>query len=259
LCYYNSSQVIKLKIETFWRLLCTLLHAAILYKMRVFKRRIALYSIALALAIMLGTGCSSLSKTQRGAAIGAGAGSTVGVLIGRAAGNAALGAIIGGALGGTAGAYIGGKLDRQASQLKKSLPGATVTKTSEGIVINFASGILFNEDKSDLIPPAEANLNTLAASLQNNPQTKASIIGHTDSTGTAAGNMDLSTRRAESVKAYLVGAGVSSSRLTTLGKGATQPIATNSTAEGRAQNRRVEIIISDNNNQFKNQANQGGQ
>ncbi|MFD2872806.1 OmpA family protein [Mucilaginibacter ximonensis] len=212
-------------------------------------------AVGLALSI-LGTGCNSLNKTQKGAAIGAGAGGTIGALIGHSAGNTALGAIIGGAVGGTAGALIGHKMDKQAAEIKQTVPGATVVRQGEGILVKFDSGILFDVDKTDLKAAARSNLDKLAASLQNNPQTNITIIGHTDTTGTADHNMDLSIRRAQAVKSYLTADNVSGSRLTTMGKGSTEPIASNATASGRAQNRRVEIVIVAND-QMKQQASQG--
>ncbi|MES2376981.1 MAG: OmpA family protein [Bacteroidota bacterium] len=213
--------------------------------------------IAVALTFSLfGTGCSSLNKTQKGAAIGAGAGGVVGALIGRSAGNTALGAIIGGAVGGTAGAVIGHKMDKQAAEIKQTVPGATVVRQGEGILVKFDSGILFDVDKANLKPAAQSNLHNLSASLQNNPQTNITIIGHTDNTGTADHNMDLSIRRAESVRSFIAADNVSTSRLATSGKGATEPIADNTTADGRAQNRRVEIAIVANE-QMKKQAAQG--
>lgn len=217
------------------------------------RNRIAVLSLAIAVFITLGTGCDSFTKTQKGAAIGVGAGGTVGALIGHAAGNTALGAIIGGAVGGTAGAFIGKKMDRQAAEIKQTVPGATVTRAGEGIVVNFDSGILFDIDKSDLKPAAQTNLHNLAVSMRENLETNISIIGHTDSTGSAEHNMDLSIRRAESVKSYLVADSVSASRLTTVGKGETEPIASNSTPEGRAKNRFVEIVIVAND-KMKSQA-----
>jgi outer membrane protein OmpA-like peptidoglycan-associated protein len=226
--------------------------------MKTLKIKIATLSLALATVGILGSGCNSFTKTQKGAAIGAGAGGTVGALIGKAAGNTALGAIIGGALGGTAGAFVGRNMDRQAAEIKQTVPGATVTREGEGILVKFDSGILFDTDKSDLKSAAQTNLQDLAASLQKNLNTNILIVGHTDNTGSDAHNMDLSVRRAESVKSFIVANNVASSRLTTSGKGESEPIADNTTVEGRAQNRRVEIVIVAND-QMKQQAKQAAQ
>jgi len=223
--------------------------------MKVLRIKNSLIAAGLALCI-LGTSCNSLNKTQKGAAIGAGAGGTIGALIGHSAGNTALGAIIGGAVGGTAGALIGHKMDKQAAEIKQTVPGATVVRQGEGILVKFDSGILFDIDKTNLKAAAQSNLHNLAASLKSNPQTNITIIGHTDTTGTADHNMDLSIRRAQSVRSFLVADNVSSSRLTTMGKGSTEPIASNATAAGRTQNRRVEIVIVAND-QMKQQAAQG--
>jgi outer membrane protein OmpA-like peptidoglycan-associated protein len=226
--------------------------------MKTLKIRIATLSLALATAGILGSGCNSLTKTQKGAAIGAGAGGTVGAFIGKAAGNTALGAIIGGAVGGTAGAFIGRNMDRQAAEIKQTVPGATVTREGEGILVKFDSGILFDTDKADLKPAAQTNLQNLANSLQKNANTNILIVGHTDDTGSDSHNMDLSVRRAESVKSYIVAGNVSASRLTTSGKGEAEPIADNTTTAGRSQNRRVEIVIVAND-QMKQQAKQAAQ
>ncbi len=226
--------------------------------MKTFKLKIATYSLFLATAGVLGTGCNSFTKTQKGAAIGAGAGGTIGALIGKSAGNTALGAIIGGAVGGTAGAFIGRSMDRQAAEIKQTVPGATVVRQGEGILVKFDSGILFDTGKADLKPAARTNLQGLATSLQNNPQTNILIVGHTDNTGTESYNMDLSVRRAEAVKSFIVANNVSPARLSTEGRGETEPIADNSTDSGRAQNRRVELAIVAND-QLKNQAKQSAQ
>ncbi|RVU00257.1 OmpA family protein [Mucilaginibacter limnophilus] len=211
--------------------------------MKTLKMKIATYSIAIATLGVLASGCDSMTKTQKGAVIGAGAGGTIGAFIGKAAGNTALGAVIGGAVGGTAGAFIGRKMDRQAAEIKQTVPGATVTREGEGIIVKFDSGILFDVDKTDLKAAAQTNLQNLATSLQNNPQTNISIVGHTDNTGSDTYNQGLSERRAASVKSYIVAQGVAASRLSTVGKGESEPIADNTTADGRLQNRRVEIVI----------------
>lgn len=226
--------------------------------MRNLRTKIATLSISLATISILISGCNSFTKTQKGAAIGAGGGAVLGGLIGRAAGSTALGAIIGGAVGGTAGGLIGHKMDKQAAEIKQTVPGATVTREGEGIIVKFDSGILFDIDKTDVKPLAQTNLQKLAVSLKNNPQTNILVVGHTDSTGTATHNMDLSIRRAGAVKSYLIASGVDGARLATQGKGETEPIAPNSTVDGRSQNRRVEIVIVAND-QMKQQATQAAQ
>jgi outer membrane protein OmpA-like peptidoglycan-associated protein len=164
-----------------------------------------------------------------------------------------LGAIIGGAVGGTAGAFIGRNMDRQAAEIKQTVPGATVIREGEGILVKFDSGILFDTNKADLKAAARTNLQNLSASLVNNPQTNILIVGHTDNVGTDALNMALSLRRAEAVKAFIAAGNVANSRLSTSGKGESEPIADNNTVEGQAQNRRVEIVIVANE-QMKNTA-----
>lgn len=225
--------------------------------MKTLRIRIAIISVTVATVGLLGQSCNSFTKTQKGTAIGAGAGGVVGAFIGKAAGNTALGAVIGGAVGGTAGALIGHNMDKQAAEIKQTVPGATVVREGEGIIVKFDSGILFDVDKTDLKQAAKTNLANLSASLSKNPQTNILIVGHTDNTGSDEHNMDLSIRRAEAVKAYIASAGVDGSRMTTQGKGESEPIADNTTADGRSQNRRVEIAIVAND-QMKAQAKQQG-
>lgn len=211
--------------------------------MKTYRLKVATIGLAMSAAAFMGAGCSSMNKTQKGAAIGVGAGGAIGAIIGKSAGNTALGAIIGGAVGGTAGALIGRRMDKQAAEIKQTVPGATVIRDGEGILVKFDSGILFDTDKADVKSAAQTNLQNLAASLKNNPETNIMIIGHTDDTGSDSHNMDLSVRRAESVKSYLAMNNVSGSRLSTTGKGESEPIAANTSADTRAQNRRVEIVI----------------
>lgn len=187
--------------------------------------------------------CSTMTKTQKGAAIGAATGGTIGTLIGKKAGNTAVGAILGGAIGGTAGAFIGRSMDRQAEQLKQTIPGAEIIREGEGIIVKFDSGILFDVNKSELKPAAVTNIQNLAKSLKENPETNVLIIGHTDNTGSDDYNNRLSARRAESVKDFATAQGILSNRLNVQGKGEMEPIADNSTEEGRSKNRRVEIVI----------------
>jgi len=211
--------------------------------MGISKVRIATLSIGLAVGSIAFQSCDSLTKTQKGAGIGAAAGGVIGALIGKKAGNTAVGALIGGAIGGTAGAFIGRRMDRQAAEIQKAIPNAEVIREGEGIIVKFDSGILFDFDKTALKDAAKANVQSLASSLNQYPDTDIKIIGHTDSRGTEQYNMGLSERRAAAVKAYAVSQGVPSNRLVTIGKGFAEPIADNETDAGRAANRRVEIVI----------------
>ena len=188
------------------------------------------------------SGCNR-HRTAEGAAIGAGVGGVIGAITGHQIGNAAVGAIIGAAVGGTAGAAIGNYMDRQAADMKKDLKNAKVERVGEGIRITYDNGILFDTDSSDLKVNAKNNVDTLAQILQKYPNTNVLVAGYTDSTGSAQYNFDLSKRRAESVKRELESQGVKGDRLTDEGFGKDQPVADNSTVEGRAKNRRVELAI----------------
>jgi outer membrane protein OmpA-like peptidoglycan-associated protein len=200
-------------------------------------------TIWILVATTAGAGCASMSKTERGAAVGGGAGAAVGAIIGHKTGSTARGAIIGAAVGGAAGALIGRRMDRQAEQLTKVLPDAQVSRVGEGIAVTFESGILFPFDSDDLQPAGRDNLRRLADSLQDNPGTEIMLVGHTDAVGRPDYNQDLSLRRARAASSYLAGQGVRSERLLTSGRGETEPIATNDDEAGRRQNRRVEIAI----------------
>ena len=205
-------------------------------------KRILTVTVVAALALSFG-GCASMKKRDKGAIIGAATGAVVGGAIGHQAGNTAVGAIIGAAIGGAAGAYIGDYMDKQAEEMRRDIEGARIERIGEGIKITFASGILFDIDKSDLRPVAKENLRKLARILNKYPDTEILIEGHTDSTGSADHNMDLSIRRAQAVAAFLEQQQVIPTRFTIMGYGETQPIADNGTPEGRQANRRVEIAI----------------
>jgi outer membrane protein OmpA-like peptidoglycan-associated protein len=191
--------------------------------MKNFTHKLSVFAlITAALAVMLSS-CGA-RRTQRGAAIGAGAGATVGALIGKTAGNTALGTIIGGAIGGTAGAYIGHKMDQ---------------------VSGYNPQVSFYAGSSELDTAARTSLKRLVNYMQGNPKFNILVVGHTDSLGAADYNMDLSIKRADAVKSFLVSNGINGDRITTQGKGSTQNIASNTTREGRAKNRRAEVIDSD--------------
>lgn len=187
------------------------------------------------------TGCAS--KAQTGAIVGAGGGAVVGAVIGKAAGNTAAGAVIGAAVGGAAGAIIGGYMDQQAAEMERDLEGARIERIGEGIKITFGGGILFDVDRSELRPEAQAELVKLSRILNKYEDTNVLIEGHTDATGPEDYNMDLSLRRSSSVATFLAVQAVQRERLQAVGYGELQPIATNETRDGRQQNRRVEVAI----------------
>jgi len=212
--------------------------------MKTSRLKISVLGLAFAIGVStLFPACNSLTNTQKGAGIGAAAGGTIGALIGKKAGNTAVGAIIGGAIGGTAGAFIGRNMDRQAKEIEKSIPGAEVIPAGEGIIVKFDSGLLFEFGKATLSSAAKQNIDNLAASLNKYPNTDILVVGHTDAVGSDPVNDKLSLERANAVSSYAASKGVSNGRLRTSGKGKNEPIASNDTDDGRAQNRRVEIVI----------------
>ncbi len=197
------------------------------------------------LCILLG-GCKSMNRTQKGAVIGTASGGAIGAVIGRASGNTALGAIIGATVGGVSGAGIGRKMDKQAEEMKKKLPDAKVERVGEGIIVEFNEKILFGFDKSDLSPASKKNLDKAITVLNKYPDTDIQVQGHTDIRGTEEYNMSLSEKRATNVSHYLSQHGINSSRLSTKAYGKDAPKYDNNTESGRAQNRRVEFLISAN-------------
>jgi outer membrane protein OmpA-like peptidoglycan-associated protein len=193
--------------------------------------------------IVSGISCASMKKRDKGAIIGATAGAVIGGVIGKQAGNTAVGAILGAAIGGAAGMYIGNYMDKQAEEMKKDLDGARIERVGEGIKITFNSGILFDVNKSDLRPEAKTNLQKLAVILNKYPDTKIVVEGHTDSDGAEDYNLQLSQLRAQSVANFMSTNQVDPTRFTMMGYGETQPVGDNTTADGKQQNRRVEIAI----------------
>ena len=204
------------------------------------------------------TSCESVQNAnnqQKGTVIGAAAGAVIGGVLGNNIGkgkNAPAGAVLGGVVGGVVGNVIGAKMDKQAKEIKETLPGAEVERVGEGIKVTMNESMVnFAFDSSDLTSTAKANLDKLAEVLKNNPDTNINIYGHTDSKGTDAYNQSLSERRAAAVRNYLSAAGVGSARMMTMGMGEKEPIATNDTDAGRAQNRRVEFAITANQEMIK--------
>ena len=187
-----------------------------------------------------------MSKTLKGGLIGGLGGAVVGGVAGRLIGGksgTAKGAIIGAVVGGAGGALIGRRMDKQAAEVRRDLEGAKVERVGEGIKITFASGILFGTNSSSLTPEAAGNIDQLAATVKKYADTNVVIEGHTDSSGSNAINQPLSERRAQAVSNEIQGQGVDSGRVTATGYGSTQPVADNTSASGKAANRRVEVAI----------------
>lgn len=188
---------------------------------------------------------NSLNRTQKGAAVGAAGGAVVGGIVGTkyAKGNTALGAIIGATVGGAAGAVIGRRMDKQAEEMKRSMPNAEIERVGEGIKITFGSDILFDVDSYELKAATKQQLTEFAQTLNKYEDTDVRIEGHADATGSDAYNKTLSERRAKAVSDYLATQGVKTARLDEFGYGEAQPVADNSTEAGRRQNRRVDIAV----------------
>ena len=206
--------------------------------------------------LIVGCGMSNLGKgsligTGAGAAIGAG----IGYLIGGDGKAAAIGAAIGGAAGAGTGAIIGNKMDKKAAELAalENAQVETVTDVNglKAIKVTFDSGILFDFNKATLKADAKRNLDKFAAEMADLPDTDITVLGHTDNVGSAEANQKVSNNRANAVSSYLQGRGIAKSRIVAEGHSYNDPVADNSTAEGRAQNRRVEIYISANENMIK--------
>ncbi len=177
---------------------------------------------------------------------GALAGAAIGGVVGAGTGDGGLQrTAIGAGLGAAAGGLIGQQLDRQAEALRREMGDdrINIENTGEELIVTLPQEILFATDSAEVRPDLRRDLRAMASNLNQNPGSRVQVIGHTDSTGAAAYNQSLSERRANSVANVLRDAGVSNSRITAVGRGEDQPVATNLTTEGRAQNRRVEIII----------------
>ena len=208
-------------------------------------------AIVLGLCVCL-SGCKTwngMSKTGQGAIIGTGGGAALGSIIGALAGNTAVGAVIGGAVGAGAGAVIGNRMDKVKKQAQAQLPNATVETVKDAnnldvVKVTFDSGILFATNKADLNQTSKNELNNLANIMKQNSDVSIDVRGYTDSTGSDAINQPLSVNRAQSVANYLTQNGVKYSQMKNVnGYGSSNPVASNETAAGRQQNRRVEVYL----------------
>ncbi|MCB9052754.1 MAG: OmpA family protein [Lewinellaceae bacterium] len=218
-------------------------------------RKILLYFLIMSATLLAGckstqkapteeTGKTGMNKTEKGAVIGAASGAVVGGVIGNKSKNTVIGAILGAAVGGAAGAVIDHEMDKRAEKIQQELgETATVERVGEGIKLTFDSQLLFEFGKSDLKESNKRDLQKFAETLKQYTDTDLLIVGHTDSRGSDSFNQTLSTQRAGAVADYLAYSGVNRSRLRIQGEGESQPVASNDTDQGRAQNRRVEIAV----------------
>ena len=205
------------------------------------KKLLTIFMLSMLLVVSCTTasdGTTKVSKTGVGAGIGAAAGAVLGQVIGKDTKGTAGGAAVG--------AVIGNIFDRQEKELKTKLKGSgvEVERTGQGeIKLVAPENITFDTNSSIIKPKFEDLLDKVAEVLQKYPDSDIIVSGHTDSTGNDSINEPLSRNRASSVSSYLISKGVKSSRITSVGYGSRQPIASNSTEAGRAQNRRVEIKV----------------
>jgi outer membrane protein OmpA-like peptidoglycan-associated protein len=214
----------------------------------IMRTRFTVSVIAATLAL---TGCANMSETQRGTATGAGVGAGLGAVIGAMAGNRDT-AVKGAAIGGIAGAVAGNIWSQRMENQKRAMEQATqgtgvqVSQTADNrLKLEIPSDISFDTGRADIKSNFRPVLDKFANSLAENPSTTVSIIGHTDSTGSAAVNDPLSVNRAARTRDYLTSRGVASNRISIDGRGAREPIASNDTATDRARNRRVEIYVAE--------------
>ncbi len=207
----------------------------------------------MALVAFTATGCADMSATQRGTAQGAGIGAALGGVIGATtsgggSGRATRGAVIGGALGAVAGNIWSKRMEaqRQAMEQATQGTGVQVSQTADNrLKLEIPSDISFDTGRSDIKGNFQPVLNRFAQTLNENPATTVTIIGHTDNTGTDDINQPLSVDRASRTRDYLAGRGVNPNRVTIEGRGSREPIASNADANSRSRNRRVEIYVAE--------------
>lgn len=201
--------------------------------------------LALPAAALILAGCDATTthqRTKNGALIGAAIGGALGA--NSTSDNKLERGVIGAAIGGAIGGAIGNELGKQAGDLRRDVGREVgVENTGQELRVTLPQDLLFATDSTRLRPDLQADLRAVALNLREYPNSQVTIVGHTDSIGNAGYNQDLSERRAATVAAVLRREGVSASRLSALGRGETQPIASNNSPAGRAQNRRVEIVV----------------
>jgi outer membrane protein OmpA-like peptidoglycan-associated protein len=197
------------------------------------------------------TGCANMTETQQDTAKGAAIGAGVGALLGVATGGskrAGTGAVLGAGAGALGGYIWSQKMQEQKAAMERATAGTGVgvSQTADNrLKLDIPSDISFDVGRSAVKSNFAGVLNQFATTLNSNPGTQITIIGHTDSSGSDAINNPLSVDRANSARDYLIARGVAVTRFTTEGRGSREPVADNSTAEGRAMNRRVEIFVAE--------------
>jgi outer membrane protein OmpA-like peptidoglycan-associated protein len=218
----------------------------------IFMNKLTITSITSAALIALTlSGCANMSETQQGTAKGAGIGAVAGALLGAATGGskgAATGAVLGGAVGAGGGYIWSKKMQDQKAAMEQATvgTGVAVSQTTDNrLKLDIPSDVSFDVGRSAIKPNFAPILNQFATSLNQNPVTTVTIIGHTDATGSDAVNNPLSIDRADSARDYLVSRGVARTRIATDGRGSREPVADNNTQQGRDKNRRVEIYVAE--------------
>lgn len=187
-------------------------------------------------------GTNPNQNAQQGAIAGGLIGAGLGAVIND--GNRGRGALVGGIIGAAGGAVVGNALDRQAAELRQQLGNEVqIVNTGDRLILTMPQDILFDVSSFTVSSGLRGDLFSVAESLQRYPDTTVQVVGHTDSTGSASYNQSLSERRANAVADVLIQGGVRPARIRAIGRGEDQPVASNLTAEGRTQNRRVEIVI----------------
>jgi outer membrane protein OmpA-like peptidoglycan-associated protein len=208
------------------------------------------------ISVFVISGCATMdqqSKTTKGAVYGTAGGAAAGAILGQVIGGntkgTLIGAAAGAAIGGLAGAGVGHMMDKQEQEMRQALATSeevAVRREGDMIALTLKGDVSFDVDSDVVLPGLYNEMDRIAQILVRYPDTTIVVEGHTDSTGSDAYNMQLSERRANSVKRLLVQRGVADYRITTIGYGESRPVATNNTPEGRQMNRRVEIRVNPN-------------
>lgn len=211
------------------------------------------FTVLIAAATVIVSGCANMTETQRGTATGAGIGAGLGAILGATTSDgggkrAATGAVLGGAAGAIAGNIWSSRMEEQKRKMEQATQGTgvEVTQTADNrLKLEIPSDISFDTNRADIKPNFRPVLDRFASSLVEHPYTRVTIVGHTDNTGSDAINDPLSVNRAARTREYLVTRGVESNRFSIDGRGSHEPLVANNSDANRAQNRRVEIFVAE--------------